>query len=57
VIDIPFDDIADTYKITLRDDRVVYASDDHLWNVIRNGKKLLLNTKYLSEHYFVNRSN
>jgi len=57
VIDIPFDDIADTYKITLRDGRVVYASDDHLWNVIRNGKKLLLNTKYLSEHYFVNRSN
>ncbi len=57
VIDIPFDDIADTYKITLQDGRVVYASDDHLWNVIRNGKKLLLNTKYLSEHYFVNRSN
>jgi len=55
VTDIPFDAEADTYRITLRDGRTVYASDDHLWNVIRNGRKLLLNTKYLYEHYFVNR--
>ena len=53
VTDIPFDDIAATYKITLRDGRVVYASDDHIWNVIRanTGKVLHLNTKYLYEHY------
>lgn len=53
VVDIPFDDIADTYKITLRDGREVYASDDHIWNVIRanTGKILHLNTKYLYEHY------
>lgn len=31
VTDIPFDDLADTYKITLRDGREVYASDEHLW--------------------------
>lgn len=55
VTDIPFDAEADTYKITLRDGRTVYASDDHLWNVLRKGKKLLINTKYLYEHYFVNR--
>ena len=53
VTDIPFDDLADTYKITLRDGRVVYASDDHIWNVIRaNTNKILhLNTRYISEHY------
>lgn len=53
VTDIPFNDIADTYKITLRDGRVVYASDDHIWNVMRSntGKILNLNTKYLYEHY------
>ena len=57
VIDIPFDDLADTYKITLRDGRVVYASDDHVWNVIRanTGKILHLNTKYLYNHYINNR--
>lgn len=53
VTDIPFDDIADTYKITLRDGRVVYTSDDHIWNVIKanTGKVIHLNTKYLYEHY------
>ena len=57
VIDIPFDDLADTYKITLRDGREVYASDDHIWNVIRanTGKVLHLNTKYLYEHYISKR--
>lgn len=57
VIDIPFDDLADTYRITLRDGRVVYASDDHIWNVIRanTGKVLHLNTKYLYEHYISKR--
>lgn len=53
VVDIPFDDLADTYKITLRDGRKVYASDDHIWNVIRanSGKVLHLNTEYLYNHY------
>lgn len=57
VTDIPFDDLADTYRITLRDGRVVYASDDHIWNVIRanTDKVLHLNTKYISEHYISKR--
>lgn len=57
VTNIPFDGIADTYRITLRDGRVVYASDDHIWNVIRanTGKVLHLNTKYLYEHYISKR--
>ena len=57
VIDIPFDDLADTYKITLRDGREVYASDDHIWNVIRanTGKVLHLNTEYLYRHYISKR--
>lgn len=57
VTDIPFDGIADTYRITLRDGRIVYASDDHIWNVIRanTGKVLHLNTKYLYEHYISKR--
>lgn len=57
VTDIPFNDIADTYRITLRDGRIVYASDDHIWNVIRanTGKILHLNTKYIYEHYISKR--
>ena len=57
VTDIPFDDIADIYKITLRDNRVVYASDDHIWNVVKksNNKILHLNTKYLYNNYIINR--
>lgn len=57
VIDIPFNDLADTYKITLRDGREVYASDDHIWNVIRanTGKVLHLSTEYLYKHYISKR--
>lgn len=57
VTDIPFNDLADTYKITLRDGRVVYASDDHIWNIIRanTGKILHLNTRYIFEHYISKR--
>jgi hypothetical protein len=53
VTDIPFNDVADVYKITLRDGREVYASDDHLWNIIRaNSKKIMtVNTEYLYKHY------
>lgn len=57
VTDIPYDGFMPTYKITLRDGREVYASDDHIWNVIRanTGKVLHLNTKYLYEHYISKR--
>ena len=57
VTDIPFNDVADTYKITLKDGRIVYASDDHLWNIIRtNSNKIMnINTKYLYEYYINNR--
>lgn len=57
VVDIPFNNLADTYKITLRDGREVYASDDHIWNVIRanTGKIVHLNTKYLYNHYISKR--
>lgn len=53
VTDIPFNGEADIYKITLRDGREVYASDDHIWNVVRanSGNIMQLNTKYLYEHY------
>ena len=36
VVDIPFDDYTDVYKLTLKDGRVVYASGNHLWNVWRS---------------------
>ena len=56
VTDIPFDDEADIYKLTLRDGRTVYASDDHIWNVIRRSDKVSQrNTKYLYEHYKLDR--
>lgn len=56
VVDIPFDDIADVYKFTLRDGRVVYASDDHIWNVIRkNGKVVQRTTKELLQNYALTR--
>ena len=56
VTDIPFDDEADVYRLTLRDGRTVYASDDHIWNVIRRSDKVSQrNTKYLYEHYKLKR--
>lgn len=36
VIDIPFDDYQDVYKVTLKDGRIVYASGNHLWKVWRS---------------------
>lgn len=56
VTDIPFDDEADVYKITLRDGRTVYASDDHIWNVIRRSDKVSQRTtSYLYDHYKLDR--
>ena len=37
VVDIPFDDEIDVYKITLKDGREVYSSENHLWNVYKHG--------------------
>lgn len=36
VIDVPFDDYQDVYKLTLKDGREVYASGNHLWKVWRS---------------------
>lgn len=56
VTDIPFDGEADVYRLTLRDGRTIYASDDHIWNVIRRSDKISQrNTKYLYEHYKLKR--
>lgn len=53
VTDIPYDDIAPYYKITLRDGRVVFASDDHLWKVIQHNHagEQLYNTEELLSYY------
>ena len=51
VIDIPYDKESPYYKITLRDGRIVYATDDHLWNIIRKGKSLTVNTAWLLSNY------
>lgn len=36
VIDVPFDNYQDVYKVTLKDGRIVYASGNHLWKVWRS---------------------
>lgn len=56
VIDIPFDDISDIYKITLKDGRSVMASENHLWDVIDwNGLNKTLSTKQILKNYFRNK--
>lgn len=56
VTDIPFDQEADVYKITLRDGREIYASDDHIWNVMRkNGKVVQRTTTELLDNYALKR--
>lgn len=49
IIDIPFDDKAPIYKITLKDGRTVEASEGHLWKVLVHNRKGLqiLSTKEL----------
>lgn len=53
VVDIPFDGECDTYRITLRDGRQVYASDEHLWNVLvhHHSRIETLSTKELLSIY------
>lgn len=57
VTDIPFDGLCDTYKITLKDGRTVFASDQHLWRVkIHNHKhEEVLSTVELQKIYKRNR--
>lgn len=53
VIDIPFDDTVDTYRITLRDGRSILASEGHLWKVKVHHHKNeeILSTKELLDLY------
>lgn len=55
VTDIPYDDECDVYKVTLKDGREVYASDEHLWKVWKHSgskqKEFVLSTKQLLESY------
>jgi hypothetical protein len=53
VVDIPFDDFTDIYKITLFDGRIVYASNNHLWDVLKPSTKQrsTLSTKELFYKY------
>lgn len=51
VIDIPYDKISPYYRITLRDGRKVYATDDHLWNIIRKNNNITVNTAWLLSNY------
>ena len=37
VIDIPINEYMPIYKVTLQDGRIVYASDNHIWNVEKLG--------------------
>ena len=56
VTDIPFDDVADYYKVTLRDGREILASDDHIWKVVKSGKEHLKTTEWLFKHYISRRT-
>ena len=38
VIDIPFDEEHDVYKMTLQDGRSVYTTLEHLWKINKNGE-------------------
>ncbi len=53
VIDIPFDNKTDIYKITLWDGRIIMASENHLWKIKHYNQKeeKTLSTKEISEIY------
>lgn len=51
VTDIPYDKETPYYKIVLRDGREVFATDDHLWDIIKKGKHKTVSTKWLIENY------
>lgn len=35
VVNIPFDGEADVYKVTLEDGRIIYAGENHTWDVVK----------------------
>ena len=41
VVDIPFDDFTDVYKVNLEDGRSIMCSENHLWQVYKLGRKHL----------------
>ena len=58
VIDTPFDDKTDIYKITLKDGRTVEASSNHLWKVIDyNGLEKIKTTSELLSHFIRSKGN
>ena len=52
IIDIPFDDKAPIYRLTLKDGRTIEASEGHLWKVYRHNRGIeILSTKELLSVY------
>ena len=53
VVDIPYDKECDIYKITLKDGRIIKASDEHLWKIDFHGRKgvQIMNTIELLNEY------
>lgn len=50
VIDIPFDDYTDVYKVTLEDGREVLAGENHAWSIIKlnyPNKWFIMSTKQM----------
>ena len=57
VIDIPFDEESDVYKMTLQDGREIYTTLEHLWKINKNGASWdkLYTTKEIMENKRINR--
>lgn len=59
VIDIPFNQEDDIYKITLKDGRTVMASGQHLWKVLKrhdNGQLKIMSTIDMMKKLYINRT-
>lgn len=54
VIDIPFDEEHDVYKMTLQDGRSVYTTLEHLWKINKNGENW--NKLYTTEEILKSKS-
>ena len=57
VINIPFNEECDVYKMTLMDDRVIFTTLEHLWKINKNGKNWnkLYSTKEILDSKNINR--
>lgn len=57
VVNIPFDEEHDVYKMTLIDDRVIFTTLEHLWKINKNGENWnkLYSTKEILDSKHVNR--